>query len=219
MTNEQVARKWFNGDEVALEAFRRAVSGKFHTEHRRRESLLVYHQTELDEMSRRGMLPKMRPGEDLVLIEESVDPNIVTNQGINYILDAGLSGGTQITAWKVAVFKTDTTPAAGHTYASPSYTEIADADVDENARQAFTDAGVSGQSLSNTASPAVYTFAGTITAYGASIVGGGSGAATIADTGGGGTYYAGSQYAAEKDMTDDDTLTTTYTLGGADDGV
>lgn len=144
--------------------------------------------------------------------------NIVVNEGLDYGLDVALSGGTQIVAadWKVALVKTDTTAAATQTYATPVYTEIAATDVTETVRQDWTDAGVSGQSADNSASPATYTADATFTAFGASIVGGGTGEATIADTAGGGTMWCYSKFGTSKAMVATDTIDITYTLTAAD---
>jgi hypothetical protein len=217
MTNDQFCSKW-GMDDVALESLRRLMGGVFRTTHRRPASRMGVHNMDLAEMSRRGMLPPVVPGEDMVVLSAERHTNIVTNEGLDHMLDATLSGATQITAWKVAIFKTNTTPLATHTYAVPGYTEIAGSNVDEAVRQAWTDAGVSSQAVTNAASPAVYTAADTWEAFGAAMVGGGSGAATIADTAGGGTEYSASLYAASKPLTDDDSLSTGYELGLSDDG-
>lgn len=150
---------------------------------------------------------------------QDVSHNIVTNEGLDSLLDVYLAGGTQITAWKVALFKTNTTPLATHTYASPGYTEIAGSDVSEGSRQAWTAGSVASQSVDNSGSAAVYTAAGSVTIYGAALVGGGTGAATIADAAGGGTLYASSKFATSKALTASDTITVTYTFTQADDGV
>ena len=217
MENAQMCEKW-GFDEVALEAIRAALSRPYTVQHHRRVSLMDRPYEDLVEMESRGLLPALIPGEDMVLLDREVGFNIVTNEGLDSILDVGLSGGTQITAWYVAISKTNTTPLSTHTYASPGYTEIAGSNVDESNRQAWTDGGVSSQSVDNSGSPAVYTASDSWTAYGAGLVGGGGSATTIADTAGGGTLYSSYLFAASKSMTASDTLTTTYTLGSADDG-
>lgn len=217
MRTEQLCEKW-GLDDVAVEALRRAVGGHFTAEHRRPASRIEIAQYDLQEMSRRGMLPEIVPGEDMVLIGRERVHNIVTNQGLDHLLDVTLSGATQITAWYVSLYKTNTGEVAGNTYASPGDTEIAGSDVDEATRQAWTDAGVSSQAATNAASPAVYTAAATVTVYSAGLVGGGSAPTTIANTAGGGQLYSRASYSASKALTDDDTLTTTYALGMADDG-
>jgi hypothetical protein len=144
--------------------------------------------------------------------------NIVTNQGLDHFLDVTLSAATQITTWYVAAVKTNTSAAAGMTYASPTYTEIAGSDVTETVRQAWTDGGVSSQSVSNSASPATYTADTTVTLYGASQVGGGTAATTIANTAGGGTLHSYALFGSSKAMTATDTIDITVTKTAADDG-
>lgn len=143
--------------------------------------------------------------------------NIVTNQGLNYILTAALDGGTQITAWYVVLSTTNTTPLATHTYASPGFTE-ATTQVSETVRQAWTGGTVSSQSVDNSASPATYTAGTTVTMYGAALVGGGTAATTKGNTAGGGTLYAFSLFGSSKAMSSTDTIDVTYTFTQADDG-
>lgn len=153
------------------------------------------------------------------VVEVTHHPNIITNEGLDHILSSGLAGGTQITAWYIALVKTNTTPAAAMTYATPTYTEIAAADVTETLRQAWTAGAVSGQSVDNSAAAATYTADATFDAYGAGLVGGGTGADTIADTAGGGTLYSFALFSTSKAMTAGNTLEITYTQNAADDGV
>jgi len=141
--------------------------------------------------------------------------NIVTNEGLDYVLDATLSNGTAIGTWYVAAVKTDTTAAASQTYATPVYTEIAGSDVSETVREGFGDNAVSSQSIAN-GTVAQYTAATTVTLFGASLVGGGTAASTIANTAGGGTLFAYSKFASSKAMTSSDTIDITYTINASD---
>jgi len=142
--------------------------------------------------------------------------NLVTNQGLNHILDIVLHGSTQITAWYVAIFESDTTILATHTYAAPGYTESTA--YDEATRQAYNEAAASGQSITNSANKATVTISDTKTIYGAALVGGGSAATTKADTAGGGTLLCAVKFSAARSVVDGDTLEITYTLSAADDG-
>ena len=144
--------------------------------------------------------------------QPEVYPNRVVNTGLNYLLSSGLAAGTQITAWKVAAVKTNTTPAASMTYAVPVYSEITATDVSETVRQAWTAGSVSGQSVSNATTGATYTAAHTVTIYGAALVGGGTGATGLADAAGGGTMYSMSLFGTSKPLASSDTVTITYTL-------
>lgn len=142
--------------------------------------------------------------------------NLVTNEGLNHILDVILHGSTQITTWYVAPFNTNTTILATHTYASPGYTETSN--YDEATRQAYNEAAASGQSITNSANKATITCSASETVYGCGLVGGGSAATTKADTAGGGTLLCAVQFSASRAVVDNDTLEITYTISAADDG-
>lgn len=142
--------------------------------------------------------------------------NLVTNQGLNHLLDVLAHGTTQINPWYVVIFEDNHTPAAGDTYATPGYTESTA--YDEANRPEYQEAAASGQSITNSANKATFTINATKTIYGAALVGGGSAASTKGDTAGGGTLLCSVQFSSSKSVEDDDTLNVTYTLSAADDG-
>lgn len=131
---------------------------------------------------------------DGVIINSSISKNLVTNEGLNALLNIMFHGSTQITTWYIALFSNNHTPAAGNTYATPGYTEYTT--YDEATRQAFVEAAASGQAITNIASRAEFTISsgGGATVYGAALVGGGTGATTKGDTAGGGTLLCVSQF-------------------------
>lgn len=145
--------------------------------------------------------------------------NIVTNEGINAALNIMLHGSTQITTWYGALSKTNTTPLATHTYASPGFTEVATSDINESVRQDWVEAAASSQSITNAASPIVYTGKITFTAYGMGLVGGGSNPTVLANTAGGGTLWSSALFSSSKAMALNVQLQITYAFSGADDGV
>jgi len=158
---------------------------------------------------------QFRNGELIGTVEKH---NLVTDEGLTYLLDVGLSAGTQITAFYVVPFENNHTPAAANTYAVPGYTECTA--YDEATRPAFTDAGVSGKSLTNAASKASYTFNDTKTIYGAALVCGGTDPTVKGNTAGGGKLISLVNVGANaKAMLDDDVLKITVTSSIADDGV
>ena len=107
-----------------------------------------------------------RAGEKLT---ERVQENLVPDEFINHVLDISLSGGTQITAWYLALFSDDHTPAAADTYATPGFTEATG--YDETTRPQWQEAGVSSKSITNSANKATFTMDGTnATIYGAALV-------------------------------------------------
>ena len=142
--------------------------------------------------------------------------NLVTDEGLDAILDIMFHADTQITTWYVAIFENDFTPDGDETYAVPGYTECTA--YDEATRQEYEEAAASSQSITNSANKAVFTISDTKTIYGAALVGGGASASTKADAAGGGTLFCCAKFTNAKSCTDDDTLEVTYTLGAADDG-
>lgn len=144
-----------------------------------------------------------------------VAKNIVTNEGLDAILDIMLHAATQLTTWYVAIFESDTTPLATHTYAVPGYTESTA--YDEATRPEYKEAAASSQSITNSANKATFTIDATKTIYGAALVGGGTDADTKGDTAGGGTLLCSCQFGSSKAVEDDDTLEVTYEVSAADD--
>ena len=133
--------------------------------------------------------------------------NIVVNAGLDYLLDIGLSGGVQITSWYLGLTDSTPTVAAGDTMASHAgWTEVTA--YSEAARLAWTDGGVSGQSVSNSASPATFTINANGTVVGGAFL-------TSVSTKGGATgtlYAAGAFGAGDKSLDTSDTLDVTATF-------
>lgn len=148
------------------------------------------------------------------LIDKWSDHNLCTDQGLNYLLGAGFSAVTAITAWYVVVFDNNHTPATGNTYAVPGFTEATNYTGD---RAQWQEGGVSAKSITNSANKASLTFSSAATIYGAALVGGGSDADTKGDTAGGGTLFNVSQFSSgAKSMASDDVLKVTITLTAQD---
>lgn len=139
--------------------------------------------------------------------------NIVTNEGLNHMLDVLAHGTTQISPWYVLVFETDTTPAAGTTYAVPVFTESEA--YDEATRPEYVEAAAASQSITNSANKATFTFNATKTIYGAALVGGGTDGNTKGDVAGGGTMLAAGAFTAGKAVVSGEILYITYTLTGS----
>lgn len=141
------------------------------------------------------------------VIWEDRAENLVVNAGLDHMLDATLSAGSQITSWYVGLKGTGT-PAAGDTLASHgTWSEIADYTGD---RKAWTDGGVSSQSVSNSASKASFAIDDTVTVYGAFLC--------SAATGTSGTLFCAGDFSSSKALENGDTLEVTYTISAADDG-
>src|SRR5574343_456062 len=144
------------------------------------------------------------------LIDRWSDHNLCTDQGLNYLLGAGFSAVTAITAWYVAPFNNNHTPAAGNTYATPGFTEATNY---SGNRQQWQEGGVAAKSITNSANKASLTFSSAATIYGAALVGGGTSATTKGDKAGGGTLYNVSAFTSGvKAMASSDVLKVTITL-------
>jgi hypothetical protein len=126
------------------------------------------------------------------LLDKWEDGNICTDQGLTDLLNVHFSGGTQKTAWHIALFEDNYTPLVTNTYAVPGYVECSA--LEETARPQWSDAGAAAKAITNSANKASFTFTGAKTIYGGALVAGGTGAATIGDTGGGGVLFCVSQF-------------------------
>lgn len=148
------------------------------------------------------------------VVEQWDSKNIVTDEGLDYLLDAGLAGGTQITTWFIALKDDTGDPVDGsETYATPVFTEIEN--YDEAARPAWTAGTVSSQSVDNSGSAASFTISATVTVHGAALMSDN----TKGDTAtAGAVMYAVSNFSSSKALVDNDTLEVTYTFTMADDG-
>jgi hypothetical protein len=156
--------------------------------------------------------PNPVTGELDLLSTEKVH-NLVTNQGLDDILDAYFTSGDQKTTWYVAIFDDDYTVLATNTYQSKGFSESTD--YDESTRPTWSGGTVSGQSVDNSASKATFTMNATTDIYGAALVGG-EDADTKNDSSAGSTppniMYCSAQFSAMKSVVDDDVLKVTVTL-------
>jgi len=149
------------------------------------------------------------------LIDTWKEKNLCTDEGLNHVIDVAFSAATQITAWYIALFEDDHTPAAGDTYAVPGFTESTA--YTETNRPAWQEAGPSAKVITNSANKATFTINATKTIYGAALVGGGTGANTKDDQAGGGTLFCESQFSSgPKAVENTDVLKVTVTITGAD---
>lgn len=136
--------------------------------------------------------------------------NLVTNVGLNDLLDKYLKGSSYTAGFYVGLLDATPTVAAGDTMASHAgWTEITA--YDEATRPALTLGTVSGQSVNNSASKASFT----ISADGTSI----GGAFIVTDNtkgGSSGTLYSEAAFSAgNKGLDDGDTLNVTVTCTAA----
>ena len=134
--------------------------------------------------------------------------NIVTNVGLDHLLDVLLGGATAKDPWYVGLKNTGT-PVAGDTLASHgSWTENSNY---TGNRQAYVEAASSGQSVTNTASKASFSIdTDTQAITGAFLAGAATGTADV--------LLCVADFSLTKNVDNGDTLQVTYTVGAADDG-
>lgn len=136
--------------------------------------------------------------------------NLVVNTGLDDSLDKHLKGSGYTAAWYVGLTDGTPTVAAADTMASHAgWTEVTA--YDETVRQTLTLGAVSGQSVDNSASKAVFTIDTNDTTIGGCFI--------VSDnTKGGSTgilYGGGAFSAGDKTLDDDDTLSVTVTCTAA----
>ena len=176
-------------------------------------------------LERAGIIPKQKAGVRSIWDVECYDKdgnlkwtehieNLVTNEGLDDILDVYFDGGDQKTTWYVGIFEDNYTVLATNDYGAKGFTESTA--YDEGARPTWTSGGVSGQSVDNSASKATFTMNATKTIYGAFLCGG-TDAATKNNSTDPGTpipnkMYCAAQFSASKAVVDNDVLKVTVTL-------
>jgi hypothetical protein len=149
------------------------------------------------------------------IIDEWIETNICTDEGLTKILDVMFSKASQITNWYVGIYNTDTTPTAAMTYASPAFTESTH--YSEATRPLWQEGGVSSKSIDNTSNKASFTMSSSETIYGAALFGGGSAATTKGDQAGGGVIYNVSDFSSgSRTVASDDVLKVTITINATD---
>lgn len=135
--------------------------------------------------------------------------NLVTNVGLQHILDVLFASGTQVATWYIGLTDASPTPAAADTLASHGgWTEFTD--YSEAARQEFVDVR-SNQTVTNSASKAAFSINGGGTVGGLFVA--------SASTGTTGTLLsAAAMSEGNRSVVSGDTINVTYTFTAADDG-
>lgn len=139
--------------------------------------------------------------------------NIITNVGLDHLLDVTLSAAAANATWYVGLADSTPTPAAGDTMVTHAgWTEITA--YSETLRQTWTEAGVSSQSITNSASKATFSINGSATTGGAFLVSNSTKGGTT------GILYAIGVFAeGDRVVVNGDTVQVTATFTMADDGV
>lgn len=138
------------------------------------------------------------------------DENIVVNQGLNHILATEFNAGTPVTTWYIAPFEGNYTPVATDTAANITANSTESTAYTQANRVEWIEAAPASQSITNSASVAVFSINATKTIYGAFLV------STNTKSGTTGFLFAASRFAAARSVVNLDVINVTYTLTAAD---
>ena len=147
------------------------------------------------------------------LLSKSQCHNIITDEGLNHLLNVVLHDTAKKVTWYVLLFEDDFTPDGDETYAVPGYTECEA--YTEATRPEFNNAASSAKSTTNSANKAVFTMNDTKTLYGAALVS----VNTKGDEAGGGILFSCGRFDAAQPVISGNVVNATYTVTAADDGV
>lgn len=109
-------------------------------------------------------------------LDQRVDPNLITDEGLTYLLSCGLGNGAKITAWYLALFGGSVNPAANWTGANfaANASEIVSATEGyaELTRPIFTAGTAASNAIDNVAAKAAFTIvtAGQLNVTGAGLL-------------------------------------------------
>ena len=134
--------------------------------------------------------------------------NLVVNAGLDDSLDKHLKGSSYTAAWYVGL--TDSTPTFDPADTMGSHAGWAEiTNYDEAVRQTLTLGAVSGQSVNNSASKAVFTISASVTVGGAFV------ANNSTKGGSTGILYGGGAFSQDRSLIDNDVLNVTITCTAA----
>ena len=157
-------------------------------------------------LSIEGLTRKDFNGVDSVVLSAEDVSNLIPTEGLDYVVGAALKGVSQISSWFIALFEGNYTPVAGVTAATFPAAATESTAYAETNRVAWTGGAVSGGSVSNTASKAVFTMNATKTIYGIAQT------SLLTKSGTTGTLVSVARFAAAKSVVADDILNVTSTI-------
>jgi hypothetical protein len=141
-----------------------------------------------------------------VLIDEWESKNLAVNQGLNDALNCYFNVGGQTTTWYMGIFQGNYTPVSTDTAATIAGNSTECSSYSSGTRPQWQQAAPSGQSITNAANRATYTFTGSVTIYGAFLIS----QNTIG--GSSGVLFAAAQFGASKAVVSSDQLLLTYQI-------
>ena len=132
--------------------------------------------------------------------------NLMPTEGLNYVLEAAVRGGTAYSSWYIGLFEANYTPLSTDTAATFPGSATESTAYAESTRQAYTTVAASGGVLTNAASKGVFTMNATKTIYGGFIS---SASAKSATTG---KLLSAAKFSTSKAVESGDVLNITATI-------
>lgn len=143
------------------------------------------------------------------VIDEWEDSNLVTNEGLNALLNIMFNGATAISPWYLGIFEGNYTPLATVTAATITAASTECTTYVSATRPEFVEVAATAQSITNSASRASFVFNATKTIYGAFLVSNATKSATT------GTLFSAARFGASRSVVADDELLLSYTFTAA----
>jgi len=143
------------------------------------------------------------------VIDQWEDRNLVVNEGLDALLNIMFHGSTQITTWYIGLFEGNYTPVSGVTAATIVAAATECTAYSESTRPSYDEAASSGQSITNAASRATFTFNATKTIYGAFLT------SLATKSGTTGTLFSAARFGSSKNVESGDQLLLTYVFTAA----
>lgn len=143
------------------------------------------------------------------IVDSFDDMNLVVNEGLNYLLDAGLGGASPLTTWYLGLFEGNYTPVGSDTGASIASNSTESTAFAATTRALWSPTASAAQSVTNSASRASYTFNATKTIYGAFLISN----STLNGTAG--KLFAAARFTSPKSVVNADQLLLTYTFSAS----
>ena len=141
-----------------------------------------------------------------------VIPNIVVDEGIDHSLDVIFLGGTAYSSWYVALFNSDSTPAATWDYAGIGTDQTEFTDYDETARPTWNPGSISNHTLTDQVSFTASTGVST-TIYGSYVVN----VSTKGDNASGiGIMWCATRFSTPRPFIAAEVLNVTYSINSQD---
>jgi hypothetical protein len=144
------------------------------------------------------------------LLSKTKEYNLITAQGLNFMLDVMFHGTSAKGTWYMCLFEDNYTPLDGNTYTSKGFTESTA--YDEATRPAFVEAAAASKSITNIANKAQFTINASKTIYGAALVSNSTkGDSTVGDY-----LFCSSKFSSSKSVVSTDILMVSCTITLAD---